>query len=215
MRPITVLLFLLSAMAAAATPPFPASALLSSTLGVPLSTEAKAQLAESLKANPGCDLLYLPLLRQRDVQAFKDYTSRAGTDSLILLYFLRERETYRPELDAVHWDTMSILKRLLWVNGSAPKPGICPSPITPTRVVFEGYTDEITEECYTATLTYRMGDTPQSVTFPFCGPLEREGGTQDFSGLMKQYKIPTLHRSMIEIKRTPLERDKLPKPTGK
>ena len=215
MRRIFVLLFLISAPAFTATPPFPASALLSSTIGVPLSAEVRAHLQESLKAHPGCDLLYLPLLRQRDPQAFKDYTARSGADSLILLYLLRERETYHAELDAVHWGPMDILKRLFWINASAPKTDACPASIPLNRVVFDGYTDEMTEECYTASLSYHTGNIPLTVTIPFCGPLDKETGAQDISDLMKRYKIPLLHRTMEEMKRGPLPRPVKPDPAGK
>jgi len=210
-----ILLTLSAALASAATPPFPASALLNSTLGVPLSAEIKAQLQESLKAHPGCDLLYLPLLRQRDLQAFKDYIARSGVDSLILLYFLRERETYHAELDAVHWGPMDILKRLFWINASAPKADVCPASIAPNRVIFDGYTEEVTEDCYTAGLSYHMGDIPQTVTLTFCGPLDKEAGAQDIPALMTRYKIPLLHRRMVDSKPVPVEREVKSNPIGK
>ena len=199
----------------AAVPQIPSAGLLSSALGVPLSSEVRAQIGESLKAHPGCDLLYLPLLKERDAQGFREYAAKAGQDSLMLLYLLREREAYGPQLEAVHWGPMEILRRLLWVNPNAPGAQACPEGIRPTRVMWDGYTDEVAEECYSASLNYHFGDVPQTVTLSFCGPLDKEGGMQDFAALMKQYAIPHLHRRIIELRPTDRERSINLKPIPK
>jgi hypothetical protein len=214
------ILILIAVMASAwpvhaASPPIPATGLLSSALGVPLSTEARTQLRESLKVHPGCDLLYLPLLKEREAQAFQEYAAKAGQDSLMLLYLLREGETYRPQLEAVHWAPMEILKRLLWINPNAPREDLCPEGIRPTRVVLDGYTDEVAEECYSATLGYHFGDVPQTVTLTFCGLMDKEGGMQELPALMKKYGIPLLHRRIIERKPAGKERPMKLKPISK
>jgi hypothetical protein len=158
-------------------------------------------LEENLKAFPACDLLYIPLLKQREAQAFKDYIMRAGQDSLVLLYLLREHEAYARELEAARLTPMDILKRLMWINKSGPKAGACPAGYRPSRVVFDGYTDEITEECYTVVLAYHSGDSARSESLAWCGPLEKDQGEEDAASLMKQYKIPLLHRHIIQEKK--------------
>ena len=190
-------LLIISAALPAALPDKP---LAQSLLGWPLSPGAKAQLAEALEAHPGCDLLYQPLFRARDGQAFKDYFAKAAQDAWVLLYLLRERDTYGAELTAARMDAAKLLERLLWANGLPPKADLCPWAGPLQKVEFDGYSDEVTDECYSFVLTYRMDGQAGQISIPWCGPLEKDAMFQEITGLMKRAGVPLLHRSIIQQK---------------
>lgn len=202
MKLIPFFIILCSTLAGAVEPPFPSSAILNAALGNPLPAQTRSQLDENLKAYPSCDFLYLPLLKLRDPQAFKDYISRSGQDSLLLLYLLREREAYAKELEGARLGPMEILKRLFWVNKIEPKAGACPAGIRASRVVFDGYAEEISEECYAFALSYHSGDTARTESVEWCGPLVKDEAMESLPELMKKYSIPFLHRSTIVNKDT-------------
>lgn len=194
------LLPVLLALAAALPAAVPDRALAQGLLGLTLTAPARAQLTEALAAHPRCDLLYQPLLKARDGQAFKDYFAKAGGDSWVLVYLLRERETYRDELAAARMDPLRLLERLFWANGAPPKADLCPWPGPLPKVEFDGYSDEVTDECYTLILTYRIDREPGQITVPWCEPLEKDAKFQAVTQLMKRAGVPLLHRSVIQQK---------------
>ena len=201
---------LLITAAVAAPAGIPDKSIAQSLLGWPLTASARIQLAEALKANPACDLLYHPLLKVRDAQAFKDYFQKAGTDGWVLLYLLRERETYQQELAAAHMDPMKLLERLLWANKLPAKEGGCPWPGPTPKVAFEGYTDEITDDCFTFTLTFRLDGEPSQLSIPWCDPFEKDSMLEEATRLFKSAGVPLLHRNIIQRRSA----DELKLPTG-
>ncbi len=201
---------ILTALASALPAAVPDQPLAQSLMGWPLTPSARAQLTEALAAHPGCDLLYLPLLKAREVQAFKDYFVKAGTDSWVLLYLLRERETFGPELEAARRDPMKVLERLFWANNLPPREGLCPWPGPVPKVRFEGYTDEITEECYSLTLTYRMDGEAGNLSLDWCAPMEKDARLKEANRLFKKAGIPLVHRNIVQQRN--IDELKLPPP---
>jgi hypothetical protein len=201
----------LLALAAALPAALPEKPMVHTLLGFPLTAPARAQLAEALAAHPACDLLYLPLLKARDGQAFKDYFLKAGRDPWVVLYLLRERVTFAEELTGARKDPLKLLERLLYANGLPFKEGLCPWEGAAHPLPVDGYSDEITDECYTLVLTYRFDGDPGQLSFDWCGPLEKDAALQEATRIFKQAGVPLMHRNIVQ-KRDASELKPPPKP---
>ncbi len=201
----------LLALAAVLPAALPEKPMAQTLLGFPLTAPARAQLTEALAVHPACDLLYLPLLKARDGQAFKDYFLKAGRDPWVVLYLLRERMTFDAQISGARKDALKLLERLLYANALPFKDGLCPWEGAVHSLQMDGYTDEVTDECYTLVLTYRMDGEPGQLSLDWCGPLEKEAALEEATRIFKQAGVPLMHRNIVH-KRDASELKSPPKP---
>lgn len=158
----------------------------------------KEKLQEKLKEFPNCDFFYIPFLKEKDLNSFKDYFLKAGTEPLLLLYFLRNYEYFQEIFIDLKIDKVELLKRFLWALQIDKERKNCPPEIKIKKPKIMGFQDEIFPSCYNLFLVYSIGEFQDSVHFYFENEFDWEAQREEILKLMQKYKIPILNRNIIQ-----------------
>lgn len=171
-----------------------------STLGFKLEENTKEELKINIQNYPKCDFFYIPLLKEKDEKVFREFFTNTGTEPLILLYLLKNYETYEEVLKKNRFDKLELLKRFLWALQIENKNN-CPLNLNLKKPKISGFQDEISAEFYNLFLIYSFGDYQDSISFT-SEAFEKDFLKDELLKLMQRYKIPLIHRNI---------KDKLPK----
>ncbi len=169
------------------------------SLGFKLDSTSIESLKKNIENYPKCDFFYIPLLKEKDENAFKSFFNNSGSDPIILLYLLRNFDVFEELLKKAKIDKLELLKRFLWAQQIEKKEKTCPFNLNSKKPKILGFQDEISSECYKLFLIYSFGEYNDSIEFSSCEPILKENLQGDLSNLMKRYKIPLLHRNIIEV----------------
>lgn len=159
---------------------------------------SKKNLIEWVNNYPNCDFFYIPFLKEKDLNSFKDYFLKAGTEPLLLLYLLRNYEYFQEALKNIKIDKLELLKRFLWALQNESQKKNCPEGINIRRPELSGFLDEISPSCYNLFLLYSTGEYKDSIDFHFENEFDLEIQREEMLKLMQKYKIPLLHRKIIQ-----------------
>lgn len=187
--------------------PFYLEGFVENFLGFNMEESSKENLKENIKNYPNCDFFYIPLLRERDSNAFKEYFINSGNEPLFILYLLKNFEFYEENLKNIKVDKMELLRRFLWTLQIEKKENRCPFNLNLKKPEIKGFQDEISEDYYKLFLIFSFGNYQDSIVFIFDKEFEREIKKEEILKLMQKYKIPLLHRQIEQ--KTPKEIKKL------
>lgn len=171
-----------------------------SSLGFKLEESTKEELNKNIKNYPKCDFFYIPFLKEKEEKIFKDFFANAGTEPLILLYLLKNYETYEEVLRKNRFDKLELLKRFLWALQIENKKN-CPFNLNLKKPKILGFQDEVSADFYNLFLIYSFGDYQDSLSFS-SDAFDKDFLKDELLKLMQKYKIPLIHRNI---------QDKLPK----
>lgn len=159
---------------------------------------SKKNLLEWVNNYPNCDFFYIPFLKEKKIDILKDYFLKAGSEPLILLYFLRNYENFQETLNSIKIDKLELLKRFLWAMQNESQKKNCPEGINIKRPKVLGFQDEISPSCYSFFLLYSTGEYKDSIDIHFENEFTFETQREEILKLMQKYKIPLLHRNIIQ-----------------
>lgn len=168
------------------------------SLGFKLDNKAIENLKKNIENYPECDFFYVPLIKEKDEDAIKVFFKKSGTEPAILLYLLKNFDIYEEILKKLKIDKIELLKRFLWANHNEKKENLCPFNLNFKKITLKGFQDEISSECYKLFIIYAFEEYQDSIEFSSCMPILKENLLEDLSSLMKRYKIPLLHRHIIQ-----------------
>jgi hypothetical protein len=173
---------------------------LETSLGFKLDSTSIENLKKNIENYPKCDFFYVPLLKEKDEIAFKNFFNNSGNEPIILLYFLRNYDAYEDILKKNKIDKIELLKRFLWAEQIEREKNFCPFNINSKKPKILGFQDEVSSECYKLFFLYSISEYNDSIEFSSCEPILKEAIQEDLLNLMKRYKIPLVHRNIIETK---------------
>lgn len=172
---------------------------LETSLGFKLNSTSIESLKKNIENYPKCDFFYIPLLKEKDENAFKSFFINSGNEPIILLYFLKNFDVYEELFKKTKMDKLELLKRFLWAQQIEKKEKTCPFNLSSKKINLLGFQDEVSSECYKLFLIYSFEEYSDSIEISSCEPILKENLQEDLINLMKRYKIPILYRNIIEI----------------
>ncbi len=167
-------------------------------LGFNTDKESIEKMKINVENYPKCEFFYIPLLKAKDEETFKKFLKEVGYEPILLIYLLKDYEIYQEILEKNKLNKMELLKRFLWSLKISKREKNCPFEINFEIPEILGYDDEISKECYSFFLIYKVNDFQDFIPFSSCEPISKEYFQKEAGDLLKKYKIPLINRKIID-----------------